>query len=373
MALLSTLYPAQIGPQGATGLQGFGSTGATGATGVTGLTGPQGATGLPGQGGTGATGATGVTGLQGATGLSGLQGATGIVGSTGLSGLNGATGATGLTGSTGPVGLSGSTGATGLNGATGATGLTGSTGPVGLSGSTGPVGLQGSTGFEGATGPQGTGATGATGVQGASGSTFDYTSITTSSVNLSSNEGFIFVTNTVPVTGYLPLAPLTGAFINIILQYGGFNLTIDPNGKNIDGVAESLVCDVSGNFSLIFTNETIGWKFVPYSGLTYAPATLALGQVTAGRTLQLTDSSKFIEANSTSEIILTVPTNDVVPFANGTQISILRSNSGAVSIAPDGGVTLRSAETKRTLRSQNSVATIVKLSTNTWSLFGDLS
>jgi hypothetical protein len=235
------------------------------------------------------------------------------------------------------------------------------------------IGPQGATGFDGATGPQGTGATGATGLQGASGSTFDYTSIATNAINLSSNEGFIFVTDTAPLTAFLPSTPLTGAFINIILQYGVFNLTIDRNGKNIDGVAESLVCDVSGNFSLIYTNETIGWKFIPYSGLTYAPATLTLGEINSSRTLQLTDASKFIEANSTGDITLTVPTNDSVPFVNGTQISILRSNTGAVTITPDTGVTLRSAETKRTLRSQSSVATIVKLSTNTWCLFGDLT
>jgi hypothetical protein len=159
----------------------------------------------------------------------------------------GATGATGLTGATG------ATGATGLEGSTGATGLTGSTGATGLTGSTGATGL--------------TGSTGATGLTGSTGSNFNYTSAGTQT--LTSNAGYIFNTTSGAITATLPLSPSVGDFINITFERGNNNnLTIARNGSNINSLAEDLNCDISAVFSLIYVDATIGWKFVPYSGLT---------------------------------------------------------------------------------------------------------
>jgi hypothetical protein len=268
-------------------------------------------------------------------------------------------------GPTGPTGA----GETGATGETGQTGPTGDVGPTGATGETGEVGSTGATGETGQTGP-----IGATGNTGATGSSFDYTPIEENDVTLTSNEGYIFNTYTSSIRAILPNSPLTGAFINITFEkYGDNNLTIDRNSSNIDGVAEDLTCDISANFSLIYTNEVVGWKFIPYSGINFAPSTLELGEINSSRSFQLTDSSKFISANSSGDITLTIPNDSSVSFANGTQLNILRLNIGAVSIAPDSEVTLRSAENKRNLRSQFSVATIVKLSTNVWGLFGDIS
>ena len=347
MITLSNLYPIQnIGFTGPTG-----SVGPTGTQGNTGLTGPTGV-----QGNTGLIGPTGAQGNTGLTGPTGVQGNTGLTGPTGTQGNTGLIGPTGVQGNTGQTGSQGSTGATGA-GSTGATGITGSTGSQGNTGATGAGGN-----------------TGATGVTGQTGTSFDYISIVSNSTTLSSNDGFIFNTYTTPITATLPLNPLTGAFINITFErYGSNNLTIERNGSNIDGVAEDLICDVSGNFSLIYTNIVVGWKFIPYSGLTFAPATLTLDTVTTSRSFQLTDSSEFITANSTSAITLSIPDDNSVNFTNGTQISILRLNTGTVALSAANGVTLRSAENKRSIRAQNSVATVVKLSANDWSLFGDIS
>ena len=182
MALLSTLYPAQIGPQGATGI------GSTGATGPQGIQGNQGATGI------------------GATGIDGNQGATGP---------------------------------------------------------------QGATGFDGATGLTGSGATGATGPQGATGYDFNYVPLM-SSQNLETNTGYI-VDTTVSgsLTGTLPTTPLSGFFSNFIVTANNSTpFTIDRNGYKINGTEENLICNTTANFTLIYTNETTGWKFVPFSGIT---------------------------------------------------------------------------------------------------------
>lgn len=318
MTLLSTLYPIQTttGPTGATGFgatgatgetgatgnegatgltgaTGFGATGATGLTGATGEFGATGLTGATGEGATGATGETGATGSLGATGATGETGATGV-GSTGATGELGATGATGetgatgigSTGATGEIGATGELGATGLTGATGE-GATGATGEIGATGPQGATGLQGdpggatgATGETGATGPVGatgaqgdpggaTGATGVVGPTGATGSDFNYTEITTSQT-LTSNEGYIFNSAAGAITATLPAGPAVGSFINITFnKNNGNNLTIARNGSNINSTAEDLICDVSGTFSLIYTDATIGWKFVPWNGLTY--------------------------------------------------------------------------------------------------------
>jgi hypothetical protein len=236
-----------------------GATGLTGSTGFTGLTGPTGATGIQGSTGpTGATGNLGATGATGETGATGSQGATGETGATGV----GATGATGETGATGSQGATGETGATGV-GATGATGETGATGS------------QGATGETGATGVGATGATGETGATGASGFDFNY-NLVTSNITLETNNGYIFNTTSGSLTVTLPSSPTVGEFVNITLEYGGNSLIIARNGSNINSIDDDLSCDVSGNFSLIYVDSTVGWKFVPYAGLT-APALGATG------------------------------------------------------------------------------------------------
>jgi len=169
-------------------------------------------------------------------------------------------------------------------GSTGATGLIGPTGFTGLTGSTGASGPQGATGLTGATGIGSTGATGDTGATGASGFDFNY-NLVTSNITLETNNGYIFNTTTGSITVTLPASPTVGEFVNITLEYGGNDLIIERNGSNINGIADDLACDVSGNFSLIYVDNVVGWKFVPYAGLT-APALGATGatgpQGTAG-------------------------------------------------------------------------------------------
>jgi hypothetical protein len=125
-----------------------------------------------------------------------------------------------------------------------------------------------SAGIAGPTGPTGPGQTGATGPTGATGSNFNYTSITLNRT-LSSNAGYIFDTTSSPLTATLPLSPAIGDFINITatIQPGNL-LTIDRNGSNINSSASALGVDISSNFSLVYTTSSIGWRFIPYSGLT---------------------------------------------------------------------------------------------------------
>jgi hypothetical protein len=93
---------------------------------------------------------------------------------------------------------------------------------------------------------------------------------------------------------------------------------------------------------------------------------------TGNYTLALIDDGVIIETNSTSGIVITVPTNASVPFIVGTRITILRANTGAAIVAGDTGVTVN-ATPGLNLRAQWSAATLLKRGENLWVLMGDLS
>jgi hypothetical protein len=142
-------------------------------------------------------------------------------------------------------------------GATGISGPTGATGPVGPTGLTGPIGATG------------TGATGASGAPGATGYDFNYTPVT-SNINLQTNTGYI-VNTTIngAITGTLPATPSPGHFVNFTITTNGSPaFTVARNTQNINSLPENLICDVTSNFTLIYTDATVGWKFVPFSGIT---------------------------------------------------------------------------------------------------------
>ena len=76
--------------------------------------------------------------------------------------------------------------------------------------------------------------------------------------------------------------------------------------------------------------------------------------------------------NSGTAKQFTVPLNSSQAFDIGTQILIARQGSGEVNVAGEAGVTVNSASSFTKLNSVYSGATLVKVDTNVWYLFGDL-
>jgi hypothetical protein len=226
--------------------------------------------------------------------------------------VTGATGAQGNIGATGAQGNIGATGAQGNIGATGAQGNIGATGAQGNQGATGVAGPAGATGIQG-----NIGATGSQGNTGATGA----------ASTVAGPAGATGVQGNIGATGAQGNQGATGA------------------------------TGAQGNTGATgFTSNTIS--------LTSTTTSVALWQSLAGR---------FLEVNSASNLTITVPTNNNVPFSVGDQISIMRVNTGTVTVQGDSGVTVNSTESKTGLRAQYSVATLVKRDTNTWGLFGDLT
>lgn len=105
-----------------------------------------------------------------------------------------------------------------------------------------------------------------------------------------------------------------------------------------------------------------------------ATAMVALNaQTGTSYTAVLADDGKLITFDNGSAITFTVPPNSSVAFGIGTQINIMQLGAGQVTITAGAGVTLRSAGTKVKTNGQYSVATCVKIATDTWVLVGNLA
>ena len=86
-------------------------------------------------------------------------------------------------------------------------------------------------------------------------------------------------------------------------------------------------------------------------------------------TLALVDENCTMQCNKATAMTLTVPTSSIA-FTNGTVITLVNYGAGQVTVAGDTGVTVRSSNGLK-LRTQYSMATLVKISNTEWVLSGD--
>ena len=90
-------------------------------------------------------------------------------------------------------------------------------------------------------------------------------------------------------------------------------------------------------------------------------------------TLVLTDANNtMVELTNTSAITVTVPLNSSVAFPVGSQVHLLQTNSGQVTVVGASGVTVNATPGLK-FRAQWSGATLIKRSTDGWVLVGDVS
>ena len=165
-----------------------------------------------------------------------------------------------------------------------------------------------------------------------------------------------------------------------------FSVAIDPDTQN-----EEIVF-ITGNSSDTFTivRGQSGSSAISHSGgaaVKHVFVSEALNAFEAGLnetiplnaqtgtsyTLATGDAGELVTLTNASAITLTVPTNASAPFAIGTQITITRAGSGALTVVGDAGVTVNSADGYLKLRTQWSSGTLIKVNTNSWILIGDLS
>lgn len=90
-------------------------------------------------------------------------------------------------------------------------------------------------------------------------------------------------------------------------------------------------------------------------------------------TMVLADEGKCITLSNASAITCTIPPNSSVAFPIGTEFDYAQYGAGQVSFAEGAGVTIRSKSSNKKLTGQYSGATIKKIGTDEWILFGDLT
>jgi hypothetical protein len=116
------------------------------------------------------------------------------------------------------------------------------------------------------------------------------------------------------------------------------------------------VSDETGSGSLVFgTAPTIAIGINAQTGTTYTPV--------------LADAAKLVTLNNSSAITLTVPSS---VFSTGQIVNIQAIGTGQVTVQGDGTSTVTSTPGLK-LRTQYSAATLICISTNTFTLVGDLS
>jgi hypothetical protein len=153
-------------------------------------------------------------------------------------------------------------------------------------------------------------------------------------------------------------------------------LLISINGNNdvvFTGGAFKYI--LSGNFGLGSNTDT--GERLQVTGDVKITGKLALTVVTnrqtANYSLVLADNGKLVETNVGAANTITVPPNSSITFPIGSKIDLAQYGAGQTTIVPGIGVTVRSAGGALKLSAQYSGATIVKIGTDEWYLFGDIT
>lgn len=95
--------------------------------------------------------------------------------------------------------------------------------------------------------------------------------------------------------------------------------------------------------------------------------------VTASRNIGAGDYGKTLRVNSSSAVTLTIQDNGTTPLDTGTEIYVIRYGTGTVTFAGAVGVTIVSDTNRKSIKTQYSSASLLKLNTNEWLLTGNLA
>jgi hypothetical protein len=101
--------------------------------------------------------------------------------------------------------------------------------------------------------------------------------------------------------------------------------------------------------------------------------TITTNRQTSSYTFALADRGKLVEMNVAAANNLSVPLNSNVPFPIGTKIDVTQYGAGQTTILATVGVTIRTANGWTKLNAQYAAATLIKIGTDEWYLFGNLN
>jgi hypothetical protein len=158
------------------------------------------------------------------------------------------------------------------------------------------------------------------------------------------------------------------ALSNQVLMQKGFNVFLNATARDADitpiyGTIAFLKQDSLGNtINDLQVYDGSSW-------LSIVDPLFTFNQQSGSYTLALIDSYRMIEMSNGGN--LTVPPESSVNFPVGTAIDIVQTGSSQVTVVAGSGVTVNATPGLK-LRTQWSSATLVKRSSDTWLLMGDL-
>jgi hypothetical protein len=194
------------------------------------------------------------------------------------------------------------------------------------------------------------------------------------------SAGIVVGSNTAVDAKYGPYADIATAKSEIgsTLRYKGLTVGILVSGSVVeywwkDGITDSDLISKGGATAWGTITGTLSSQTDLQSALdTKTNKLITTNRQTASYTLVLSDADKLVEMNVGSANNLTVPLNSSVAFPTGTQILLAQYGAGQTTIVATSGVTVRSNGGKLKLNVQYSGATLIKIGTDEWYLFGDI-
>lgn len=181
------------------------------------------------------------------------------------------------------------------------------------------------------------------------------------------------------------LSPLTGDFLvgyandSASNEYKAsikdiWNLYTDYQSLSYDEINENLYISKGNNVSLsgISAKEGLSVYTNVLGNSSLWDGIIPIKNINSNTyTLTLSDLNKLLLVNSENLTQIIVPNDDNIQ--NSSKFQILRYGSGGVLVTPDIGVNVRSANNYLYLTNIYSVATLVKLFSNNWELYGDIN
>jgi hypothetical protein len=149
-----------------------------------------------------------------------------------------------------------------------------------------------------------------------------------------------------------------------------WNTVVNAKGDLLVGTADNTLTRLAvGSYPQVLIADSTQTSGLKWENISTLPVVVST-QSTTSKTLALSDAGTLI-AMTGANTTITVPAAGSVDFSIGTQITFLQDAAGVVQFQAASGVTIKATPGLK-LRTQNSVATLIKQGSNTWILFGDL-